>query len=72
MTPTTDLQKLCRQYDIIATISPETMQFAASGELERLRAALLKISNLCPATCDMTLAHQMADIAHATLEGSTL
>lgn len=30
----------CHSHDIIATIAPEAMQAAASGELERLRAAL--------------------------------
>jgi hypothetical protein len=36
------------RYDIIATIRPEAMQSAASGEVERLRAALVKILNTKP------------------------
>ncbi len=37
---------------------------------ETFRAALLRITELCPATCDMTLAHEMAEIAENALRGS--
>ena len=35
---------------------------------ERLRAALKRISDMCPATAELTLAHEMADNALAALE----
>ena len=54
--PDTDFSDLCwhedgksrddSDYDIIATISPADMQAVASGELERLRAALQNIRAL--------------------------
>jgi hypothetical protein len=36
-------------------------------ELARLRAALRSIASKCPATCDMTLAHEMAQEAEEAL-----
>ncbi len=36
-------------------------------EIGRLRAALKRISNWCPATQEMTLAHQMAEEAEDAL-----
>lgn len=39
----------------------------AEAQVERMRSALEAISERCPATCDMTLAHEMADIARAAL-----
>lgn len=38
------------------------------ADLERLRAALQSIANKCPATCDMTLAHEMAQEAEEALK----
>ena len=35
--------------------------------IEALEAALREIDNMAPATCEVTLAHQMADIARAAL-----
>lgn len=40
-----------------------------AAEIERLRAALQSISDKCPATCDMTLAHEMAQVAEDALRG---
>ena len=37
------------------------------GRIEALEAALREIDNMAPATCEVTLAHQMADIASAAL-----
>jgi hypothetical protein len=37
------------------------------GRIEVLEAALREIDNMAPATCEVTLAHQMADIASAAL-----
>ncbi len=37
------------------------------GRIEALEAALREIDNMAPATCEVTLAHQMADIARAAL-----
>ncbi len=39
------------------------------ADLERLRAALQSIAGKCPATCDMTLAHEMAEEAELALVG---
>ncbi len=47
---------------------PYTMERAAE-EIERLRAALQSIADKCPATCDMTLAHEMAEDAETALQG---
>jgi hypothetical protein len=38
-----------------------------ADRIEQLEAALREIDNMAPATCEMTLAHQMADIASAAL-----
>jgi len=37
------------------------------GRIEALEAALREIDSMAPATCEVTLAHQMADIASAAL-----
>jgi hypothetical protein len=37
------------------------------GRVEALEAALREIDSMAPATCEVTLAHQMADIASAAL-----
>ena len=37
------------------------------ANVERMRGALTEIVNLCPATCETTAAHSMADIARAAL-----
>lgn len=37
------------------------------NEVERLRAALQRIADMCPATAELTLAHEMADNAMAAL-----
>jgi hypothetical protein len=42
---------------------------ALEAENERLREALREIEDMCPVTCDMTLAHAMADTARAALAG---
>jgi len=39
----------------------------ASYRIEALEAALREIDNMAPATCEVTLAHQMADCARAAL-----
>ena len=38
------------------------------AEIERLKAALQRIADMCPATAELTLAHEMADNAMAALE----
>jgi len=40
---------------------------AAAAEIEGLRSALQSIASKCPATCEMTLAHEMAEEAEAAL-----
>jgi glutamate-1-semialdehyde aminotransferase len=40
-----------------------------ASETDRLRVALESIANKCPATCDMTLAHEMAQEAEEALRG---
>jgi hypothetical protein len=40
-----------------------------AAEIKRLRGALDEIINLCPATCETSDAHSMADIARAALTG---
>lgn len=37
------------------------------ARIETLEAALRSIANKCPATCDMTLAHEMAQEAEEAL-----
>ena len=63
-------------HDIIATISPEAMQAVASGELERLRAALNEIDALDPEWQGIESCHpdtvkdlvmRMGEIARAAL-----
>jgi hypothetical protein len=39
----------------------------ARARIEALEAALRSIANKCPATCDMTLAHEMAQEAEEAL-----
>ena len=39
----------------------------AAARIEALEAALRSIAGKCPATCDMTLAHEMAEEAEAAL-----
>ena len=41
----------------------------AADRIERLERALGKIEDMRPVTCEMTLAHMMADIATAALKG---
>lgn len=43
------------------------LEWKAADEIERLREALQRISDWCPATQEITLAHQMADEAQAAL-----
>jgi 2-keto-3-deoxy-galactonokinase len=43
----------------------------ALAQVERLRAALKWISDMCPATADMSIAHMMADAADAALEDNS-
>ena len=40
---------------------------AMAARIKALEAALREIDNMAPATCEVTLAHQMADIASAAL-----
>jgi uncharacterized small protein (DUF1192 family) len=40
----------------------------ARAEVARLEAALQRIADMCPATAELTLAHEMADNAMAALE----
>jgi hypothetical protein len=40
--------------------------------IHKLEAALREIDNMAPATCEVTLAHQMADIASAALASTPL
>ena len=40
---------------------------AMAARILELEAALREIDNMAPATCEVTLAHQMADIASAAL-----
>ena len=55
--------------------APQIM-FEAADEIEsqfdkvtKYEAALRNIANKCPATCDMTLAHEMAQEAEDALRG---
>lgn len=53
-------------------VHPDYCVFCREEELcadnERLRAALQRIADMCPATHELTLAHEMADNAMAALE----
>jgi hypothetical protein len=42
---------------------------AQAGEIERLKGKLREIEDMCPVTCDMSVAHAMADVATEALEG---
>ena len=52
-------------YDDIDRLLSERAELLAT--VERMRGALTEIVNLCPATCETTAAHSMADIARAAL-----
>jgi len=43
----------------------------AADEIELLRKALVEIADMCPATADITLAHDMADRADRAIRGDT-
>ena len=43
----------------------------AAAAIERLVAALRQIDGMCPATCETSLAHDMAQIARTALEGAS-
>ena len=43
----------------------------AAAAIERLVAALNAIADMCPATCETSLAHDMAQIACTALEGAS-
>jgi len=45
----------------------DDLRAALAARIEKLEAALREIDNMAPATCEVTLAHQMADIASAAL-----
>ena len=62
--PLPDLFGVLTQLDNASTIARDY-----KAEIERLRAELQKIANKCPATCEVTLAHEMADDALAALTG---
>ena len=42
---------------------------AQAAEIERLREKLREIEAMCPVTCDMSVAHAMADVATEALAG---
>lgn len=50
-------------------INPDGPEAAAA--IERLVAALRQIDDMCPATCETSLAHDMAQIARTALEGAS-
>ena len=52
-------------FDTIMKALSERAELLAT--VERMRGALTEIVNLCPATCETTAAHSMADIARAAL-----
>ena len=43
----------------------------AAAAIERLVAVLKRIDDMCPATCETSLAHDMAQIARTALEGAS-
>jgi hypothetical protein len=51
----------------VAQTSGIKIALEAAARIEALEAALREIDNMAPATCEVTLAHQMADIARAAL-----
>jgi DNA-binding helix-hairpin-helix protein with protein kinase domain len=51
----------------VAQTSGIKIALEAAARIEALEAALREIENMAPATCEVTLAHQMADIASAAL-----
>jgi len=51
----------------VAQTSGIKIALEAAARIEALEAALREIDNMAPATCEVTLAHQMADIAGAAL-----
>jgi hypothetical protein len=69
-------RKLCTSLDV-AQASPDQFMDdykrdttnAMAARILELEAALREIDNMAPATCEVTLAHQMADIASAALAG---
>jgi hypothetical protein len=42
---------------------------AQAADIERLRGKLREIEAMCPVTCDMSVAHAMADVATDALAG---
>jgi len=67
-------RKLCTSLDVAQTPPDQFMDDykrdttnAMAARIRELEAALREIDNMAPATCEVTLAHQMADIASAAL-----
>jgi hypothetical protein len=52
---------------VIAALRGIAQTPAYASRIEALEAALREIDNMAPVTCEVTLAHQMADIASAAL-----
>lgn len=83
MTPT-DLAGLCERLRastaLMATTASvrmdvwqdhSTAALEAAAAIESLVAALRQIDGMCPATCETSLAHDMAQIARTALEGAS-
>ena len=52
-------------------IEPSELRLEAAAAIERLVAVLKRIDDMCPATCETSLAHDMAQIARTALEGAS-
>ena len=68
-------RKLCTSLDVAQAPPDQFMDDykrdttnAMAARILELEAALREIDNMAPATCEVTLAHQMADIASAALQ----
>ena len=74
---TPDLAGLCERltaYDHCSLYDGsdwEDVAREAAAAIERLVAALNAIADMCPATCETSLAHDMAQIACTALEGAS-
>lgn len=81
---TTDLAGLCERLRLDMATNPDwapvaratiiecnTQRYQAAAAIESLVAALRQIDGMCPATCETSLAHDMAQIARIALEGAS-